>query len=76
MDVSPAGLVQVAVAQSQARTSQDVQVAVLKKALSAEASGALALLQALPPVSSASAATGPQPLANGGTLGTQLNWRA
>lgn len=73
MDVSPAGLVQVAVSQSQARTEQDVQVAVLKRALSAEASGALALLQALPPVPSA---TGPQPLATEGALGTRLNWRA
>lgn len=63
-DVSPAALVN---AIAQMRVSEQVQTAqllVLKKALEAEASGALTLLQALP---------ASLPLATSGTLGTQLN---
>ena len=37
----------------QAKTSQDVSIAVLKKALDAQSTNALALLEALPPVTSA-----------------------
>ncbi|GAB4090312.1 YjfB family protein [Hydrogenophaga soli] len=66
MDVSTQGLVQVATAMADAQTSQAIQVSVLKKALNAEASGALALLQALP-------TTGELPLATEGNLGTQVN---
>lgn len=50
MDVT--GIANVATALSTQRTSNDVGIAVLKKAMDAEAQGALALIQALPaPVS-------------------------
>lgn len=66
MDVSTQGLVQVATAMSDAQTSQAIQVSVLKKAINADASGALTLLQSVP-------TTGDLPLATEGTLGTQVN---
>lgn len=67
MDVSAPGLTQVALAASGTQTAQAVQVSVLKKALSIEAAGAQALLQALPQPA-------PElPLATQGNLGTQLN---
>ncbi len=64
MDVSTTALVNAAVQTQQANLAQDVQVSVLKKALDVQASGAMALLQAIP-VS--------LPLANSGSLGTQVN---
>ena len=50
--------------QQQAQLEQQVQVSVLKTALDAQATGALALLQAMPAV---------MPLAPSGNLGTQVN---
>lgn len=52
------------VANKQVMLEQQVQVSVLKKALDVQASGALALLQALPTA---------MPLAPSGSLGTQVN---
>lgn len=63
-DVSPAAAVAAVSAMKQAQEGQDVQLAVLKKALDAQASGALSLLQS---------ATGALPLASDGSLGTQVN---
>lgn len=48
----------------QANLAQEVQVSVLKKALDVQASGTLALLQAIP---------ANLPLASSGSLGTQVN---
>lgn len=56
-------LLQIASANSQAQTAQAVQVTVLKKALNLQASGAAALLDAVPQ---------PPPV-NLGPLGTQLD---
>jgi hypothetical protein len=64
MDVTPAGLVNAAVEMKQAQTAQAVQVSVLKKAMDVQATTALSLLQAMP---------GNLPLANSGSLGTQVN---
>ena len=64
MDISPAAAVNAAVQLRQVHVAQEVQLAVLKKAIDAQAAGALTLLQALPP---------PQPLATSGHLGTRLN---
>lgn len=47
--------------------AQAEQVTLLKKVIETEAASALALLQAVPP------ATGAQPLATSGKLGTQVN---
>lgn len=67
MDVSPSGLVQAALAVSDAQNAQAVQVSVLKKAINIDAANAQALIQALPQPA-------PQlPLATQGNLGTQLN---
>ena len=63
-DVSPAAAVGAVVGMQQAQDGQDVQMAVLKKALEVQASGALSLLQS---------ATGALPLASDGSLGTQIN---
>lgn len=52
-----------------AQSTQAVQVSVLKKAMQAQASEVLGLLQAVAPVPT----TGELPLATSGTLGTQLN---
>lgn len=60
MDISPAALVNASTQMQQSQVTQAVQVLVLKKALDAQATGALALLQALP-------------LATSGNLGTQVN---
>jgi hypothetical protein len=64
MDISPAAAVQAVEQMRQAQDTQQVQVAVLKKAMDVQSSAALALLQAVP---------GPLPLASSGPLGTQLN---
>lgn len=64
MDVSPSAMVSAVVANKQAQLEQQVQVSVLKTALDAQATGALALLQAMPAV---------LPLAPSGNLGTQVN---
>ena len=64
MDVSPAALVNAAVAMQQVSTAQDIQLSVLKKAMDVQASAAMALLQGV---------TGNLPLASSGALGTQVN---
>ena len=64
MDVSPTALVHAAAQTQQAQLAQAVQVSVLKKALDVQASGTLALLQAIP---------ANLPLATSGSLGTQVN---
>jgi hypothetical protein len=48
MDVSPAALVNAVTQMQQGQVAQAAQVLVLKKAMDTQASGALALLQALP----------------------------
>lgn len=63
MDVSPAALVNAATQMQQRQVAQAAQVLVLKKAMDIQATGALALLQALP-------------LATSGNLGTQVNTMA
>jgi len=60
MDVSPAALVNASTQMQQSQVAQTVQVLVLKKTMDIQATGALALLQALP-------------LATSGNLGTQVN---
>ena len=45
MDVSPAAMVGAVVASQQASTAQEVQLAVMKKAMDMQGSGALSLLQ-------------------------------
>ena len=67
MDVSPAAMVNAVVQIKQDQVAQQVQVSVLKTALQAQATGALALLQAVP---------GPLPLASSGSVGTQVNFYA
>jgi len=64
MEVTPNGLVNVAVEMQQAELAQQVQVSVLKTTMDAQATAALALLQAIP---------GPLPLATTGWLGTTVN---
>jgi hypothetical protein len=64
MDVTPAGLVNAAVEMKQAQTAQAVQISVLKQAMDVQASTTLSLLQGV---------TGNLPLANTGSLGTQVN---
>ncbi len=63
MDISPAALVNAVTQMQQSQVAQTAQVLVLKKAMDIQASGALALLQALP-------------LATSGNLGTQVNTMA
>ena len=63
MDVPPAALVNAVTQMQQGQVAQAAQVLVLKKAMDTQASGALALLQALP-------------LATSGNLGTQVNTMA
>ena len=63
MDISPAALVNAATQMQQSHVAQTAQVLVLKKAMDIQATGALALLQALP-------------LATSGNLGTQVNTMA
>lgn len=60
MDISPTALVNAFTQTQQSQVAETAQVLVLKKALDAQATGALTLLQALP-------------LATSGTLGTQVN---
>jgi hypothetical protein len=67
MDVSIAGLVDAATQFQQNQVAQTTQILVLKKVMDIQASGALALLQALP---------ANLPLATSGSLGTQLNTMA
>ncbi len=64
MDISAASIASASSQIAQQRTAQQAEVLVLKKAMEVQEAGALALLQALPPV--------PQ-LATEGTLGTQVN---
>lgn len=52
------------VANKQANAAQEVQLAVLKKAMDMQGSSTLSLLQSV---------TGNLPLATGGSVGTQLN---
>ena len=63
MDISPTALVNASTQMQQSQVAQTAQVLVLKKAMEIQATGALALLQALP-------------LATKGNLGTQLNTMA
>lgn len=63
MDISPTALVSAAIQMQQSQVAQTAQVLVLKKAMDMQATGALALLQALP-------------LATSGNLGTQVNTMA
>ena len=63
MDISPAALVNAVTQMQQSQVAQTAQVLVLKKAMDIQATGALALLQALP-------------LATSGNLGTQVNTMA
>lgn len=63
MDISPAALVNASTQMKQAQVAQTAQVLVLKKAMDMQATGAQALLQALP-------------LATSGNLGTQVNTMA
>jgi hypothetical protein len=63
MDFPPAALVNAATQMQQSQVTQAAQVLVLKKAMDIQATGALALLQALP-------------LATSGNLGTQVNTMA
>ena len=63
MDISPSALVVASTQMQQSQVAQTAQVLVLKKAMDMQATGALALLQALP-------------LATSGNLGTQVNTMA
>ncbi|MHB8950857.1 MAG: putative motility protein [Rhodoferax sp.] len=63
MDISPTALVNALTQMQQSLVAQTAQVLVLKKAMYIQATGALALLQALP-------------LATRGNLGTQVNTMA
>ncbi len=63
MDISPAALVNASTQMQQSQVAQMAQILVLKKAMDIQATGALALLQALPPATS-------------GNLGTQVNTMA
>lgn len=63
MGISPATLVNASTQMQQSQVAQTAQVLVLKKAMNIQATGALALLQALP-------------LATSGNLGTQVNTMA
>ncbi|MDD2882519.1 MAG: YjfB family protein [Rhodoferax sp.] len=60
MDISPAALVNATLQMKQSQVAETAQVLVLKKAMDIQATGALAMLQALP-------------LATSGNLGTQVN---
>ncbi len=60
MDISPAALVNAATQMQQSQVAQTAQILVLKTAMDIQATGALALLQALP-------------LATSGNMGTQVN---
>ena len=60
MDVSPSAAVSAVLRMDQAANAQQVQVAVLKKAMDIQSNAALGLIQALP-------------LAQSGSLGTQIN---
>ncbi len=71
MDVSPAAAVNSVVDMQKAQTDQQVQIEVLKKAMAAQSTNILGLLQGVTPP-----ATGPQALATSGNLGTRLNERA
>ncbi|MBA4213515.1 MAG: hypothetical protein C0449_10590 [Polaromonas sp.] len=64
MDVSPAAMVGAVVAAQQANIAQEVQLAVMKKAMDMQGAGTLSLLQSV---------TGDLPLATTGNVGTQLN---
>lgn len=64
MNIASSTAVQAASAAAQGSTADAVNILVLKKALDQQASAAVALLQALPPVPS---------LATGGAVGTRLN---
>ena len=63
MDISPTALVNASTQLQQSQVAQTAQVSVLKKARDIQATGALALLQALP-------------LATSGNLGTHVNTMA
>ena len=63
MDISPTAVVNATVQMKQSQVAETAQVLVLKKAMDIQATGALALLQALP-------------LATSGNLGTQVNTMA
>ena len=63
MEISPAALVNASTQMQQSQVAQTAQVLVLKKAMGIQATGAMALLQALP-------------LATSGNLGTQVNTMA
>lgn len=64
MDMSVNSAIDSALMMQQAKTSQDQQMLVLKKALEAESSTALQLIQSVAPTPT---------LASEGTLGTRIN---
>jgi len=70
MDVSPQAVVGAALSQSAMQNAQQIEVSVLKKALDADAAGALGLLAA---VTTPASGVGDLSLATAGHLGTQLN---
>jgi len=63
MDISPTALVNTSTQMQQSQVAQTAQVLVLKKAMDIQATGVLALVQALP-------------LATSGNLGTKVNTMA
>jgi len=64
VDVSPTAMVQAVVANQQADVAQKVQLAMLRKSMDMQGSAALSLLQGV---------TGALPLAESGSVGTNLN---
>ncbi|BDT68425.1 hypothetical protein os1_26080 [Comamonadaceae bacterium OS-1] len=68
MNIASTSAVQSATADTQAPTSDSLNIRVLKKALDAQAMAAQALIESLPQPTAAAPA-----LATSGSLGTQLN---
>ncbi|MDO9033256.1 MAG: YjfB family protein [Hydrogenophaga sp.] len=64
MDVSPALLMDRVLQTRQGQTTQEAQILVMKKAMDMQESASAALLNAV---------AGDLPLANGGSMGTQVN---
>ncbi|EWS57590.1 hypothetical protein Y695_04800 [Hydrogenophaga sp. T4] len=64
MDVSPALLMDRVLQTRQGQTAQEAQILVMKKAMDMQESASAALLNAV---------AGDLPLANGGSVGTQVN---
>jgi hypothetical protein len=64
MNVSPALLMDRVLQMSNSQTAQEAQILVMKKAMDMQESASVALLNAV---------AGDLPLANGGSVGTQVN---